>query len=140
MMIVNPPNLAPDDTPAIVVEVAAALAVYVLPALFLLICLGMLVSRTKRTPCFSYVCALAAPRCLGLRIASANSPLSVLALLAAFPVCPVPSAINLRQLRACGQVSPWHRGARWVSLLSIAPVFLFIGWAAFESLVSWSAA
>lgn len=134
-MLVNPLSQAPADTPVVVVETSAVLAVYVFPGLFLLICLAMLVSRTKRAPYFSYLCALAAPGCLGLCVATANSPLSALAFFVAFPTCPLLSAINARRLYPLRNVSFWHRGARWAALSSIVFVLFFVGWTVFDSLL-----
>ena len=92
----------------------------------------MLRARVDRAPYFAYLCAFAAPGCLSLCIAMANSPLSALAFFVAFPICPLLSVINFWRLRPLRGLSPWHRWAQWASLLSTAIVLLFIIWAVLD--------
>jgi hypothetical protein len=130
--MVSPLNLAPIDTPASVYEVSTVLALYVFPALFLLVSLFMLLARVPRPPYFSYFCAFGALGSMSLCLATGNNPLSAIAFLIAFPLCPLLMVRNLSVLRSHPEQSIFHAGARWASLFSLTIIGLLILWTAFD--------
>ncbi len=128
----SPLSGAPIDTPASVVETAFVLAWAVFPALFLFVCLLMLLARVRRPPYFAYLCAFACLGSMSLSIATANSPLSALSFLVAFPITPLLMIWNLSRLRSHPKPSIFHRGAQWTSVLSITVILSLLVWTMFD--------
>ena len=104
------------------------LALYVFPALFILVSFAMLLARVPRPPYFAYLCAFGALGSMSLCLATGNSPLSALAFYVAFPICPLLMVRNLFVLRSRPEGSVFHTGARWASLLSLSIIGLLLLW------------
>lgn len=126
--MVSPLSFSPDNTPVVVYEVSSALAWYVFPALFILVSVLMMFARVSRPPYFAYFCAFGALGSMSLCLASGNNPFSALALLIAFPICPLLTVRNLLVLHSRPERSVFHLGAKWISFFSLGVIsFLILG-------------
>jgi hypothetical protein len=128
LSMTNPLHLAPVDTPAIVYEVTSALALWILPSAFLLICLTMALSRTEKSPYFPVFCIFGSMGAFCLTIYFSNGPISVLGFLIAFVVSPILLVHNWFRLRTTARNSICHRMVQWASLTPLVILIFFVVW------------
>lgn len=126
--MINPLHTAPVDTPASVYEVASALAFWILPGAFLVVCLAMALSRTERPPYFPIFCIFGSMGALCMAICFANGPISVLGFLIAFVVSPILLVRNWFKLRAPARNSICHRMVQWASVIPLGILVFFAVW------------
>ena len=124
----NPLHSAPADTPAIVYEITSALAFRVFPCVFLLVCLVMALSSTKKPPYFSIFCIFGSMGAFCLTIYFANSPISILGFLITFIASPILLVTNWFNLRAPSIDSVCHRVTQWVSVIPLIILIFFAVW------------
>ena len=124
----NPLHSAPLETPAIVYEVTSALALWILPSAFLLICLIMALSRTEKPPYFPVFCIFVSMGAFCMTIYFANGPISILGFLIAFIVSPFLLIRNWFKLRTPAGNSVCHRIVRWASLIPLVILVFFAVW------------
>jgi hypothetical protein len=125
---VNPFHASPNDTPQVVYTITEALALWVLPALFLITCLWMLFSQVVRPPLFSFFCAYGALGAASLGVLTANSLTSIVGFFIAVIISPILLVHNWFALRRSASNSTCHRIAQWASLLSLLILIFFIVW------------
>ena len=126
--MINPLHTAPVDTPASVYEVASALAFWILPGAFLVVCLAMALSRTERPPYFPIFCIFGLMGALCMAICFANGPISILGFLIAFVVSPILLVRNWFKLRAPARNSICHRMVQWASVIPLGILVFFAVW------------
>lgn len=129
----NPFSSAPDETPSSVITVSLALAFYILPTLFICVCVLMRFSGVSRPPYFAYFCAFGSLGAVSISIATANSPLSALGFFIAFLISPFLLVRNyFVLLRSPEDRSIYHQAARWTSLFSSAIIITLLVWMLFD--------
>ena len=124
----NPIHSAPLDTPPIVYEVTSALAFWILPSAFLVICLTMALSRTDKPPYFPVFCIFGSMGAFCMAICFANGPISILGFLIAFIVSPFLLVRNWFKLRTPAGNSIYHRMVQWASLIPLVILVFFAVW------------
>ena len=123
--MVNPLHSPPIDTPAIIYEITSALAFYLLPCAFLLICLIINLNSIKKPPYFSVFCIFGSMGALCLTIYFSNGPISILGFLITFIISPFFLVWNWFKLRIAARESIAHRLVQWVSIIPIAILIFF---------------